>query len=140
MMMRTIIFSGIFVLGAALLSGCANTSSEFSCPAPKTGMCQSVRNVDNMVDSGQIRANTSSNIQQGGATTNTRITWGNFSTPYAATLHPGQPLRQQEIVMAVWMSPYEDSKGYYHDESTVYAVMIPSQWSTQPVKAVENAL
>lgn len=139
-MNRIVIFSALFVLGTTLLSGCVNTNSEFSCPAPKTGMCQSVRSVDNMVDSGQIHADTSRTTQRVSISTNTSITWDNFSTPYAATIHPGQPLRQQEIVMAVWMSPYEDSKGYYHDESTVYAVMIPSQWSTQPVKAVEEVL
>ena len=126
------------------LTGCAsNTVKDFSCPAPNTAMCKPVHDVDKMVDAGDVG---DTMVAQDHQTTPSKVgqatsadIWGNFSTPYASTIQPGQPLRLRDTVMAVWIAPYEDSASLYHDASTVYAVMVPSRWSTKPVKAVKES-
>ena len=120
-------------LGVMGLTGCAsNTRSDFSCPAPSSGMCGSVSTVDKMVTRGQIG-------QSGGNahyTNSANNPWQNFSTPYPLTVADNSPLRTHDKVMEVWVAPFEDSTGNYHDASDVFAVIEKSHWQTHPQKAV----
>lgn len=126
------------ILSVVTLAGCAsNTASQFSCPVPNTGMCQSVHTVDRMIDRGELGPTVRKTSTKHTSTIATDR-WGNATTPYASTLNPGQPLRAQDVVMGVWIAPYEDNTGVYHDASTVYAVMTPSHWATHPVKTVKE--
>ena len=124
---------GLFV--GLSLTGCASTTdSSFSCPSPSSGMCSSVTTVDKMVTSGQINTNQSQNLSSNGGSDNNP--WANFSTPYPVTVQDNSALRTQDKVMAVWIAPYEDETGNYHDGSNVFAVIEQGHWKTKPVKAI----
>lgn len=139
---------GLRLLSASLvllLVGCASAgSSTFSCPSPSTGMCSSVGTVDTMVKTGQLN-NTSS---QSGASTQTASasangdatgSFGNFSTPFPdSVITPGEPLRIQEQVMPVWIAPYQDKEGNYHDAATLYTIVHPGTWAGNPVPEVDD--
>lgn len=125
------------------LTGCASSGSgSFSCPAPNTGMCSPVHSVDKMVSSGQIgqdnNVNTSNNTQSVAASQSAGA-FDNFSTPYPASIiTAGAPLRIQEQIMAVWITPYQDKQGNYHDASTLYTVIEKGQWAAHPVTETSN--
>lgn len=137
----TLIKTSLFLSLTIALAGCASTgSSNFSCPAPNTGMCKPIHEVDKMVSNGELgqdnpsstNANTMSAQQTAGA-------FDNFSTPYPASIiTPGAPLRIQEQVMALWVAPYQDKQGNYHDPSTLYTVIEPGRWAANPVTAVSG--
>jgi len=44
------------------------------------------------------------------------------------TIHPGDPLRSGERVLRVWMAPWVDKDGDYHDQSYVYLVLNHGHW------------
>lgn len=133
---------GLLNLVCLVLGGCASAgSSHFSCPNPQTGMCKPIHDVDKMVSQGQIGSTSVTTVANTSAATNTGAsgTFGNFSTPYpAALVTPGVPLRLQEQVMAVWLAPYQDKQGNYHEPSTLYTVIKPGQWAASPVTAVDG--
>lgn len=131
---------GLVIVISVLFTGCASTGSgNFSCPAASTGMCKPIHDVDKMVSDGQLG-------QSGGAAGSGSVSanqaagaFDNFSTPYPASIiTAGAPLRIQEQVMAVWVAPYQDKQGNYHDPSTLYTVIEPGHWVANPVKAVDS--
>ncbi|NNM59377.1 MAG: type IV conjugative transfer system lipoprotein TraV [Legionellales bacterium] len=128
------------VLTSALFTGCASTgSSNFSCPAPNTGMCKPIHDVDKMVSDGQLGQDGTSTGKNGIKANQTAGAFDNFSTPYPASIiTPGAPLRIQEQIMAVWVAPYQDKQGNYHDPSTLYSVIEPGRWVADPVRAVDG--
>lgn len=128
-----------------LLAGCASAgSSSFSCPSPSTGMCSSVGTVDGMVKSGQLNNNTSqngTNVQTASANTGSGATgsFDNFSTPFPdSVISPGAPLRIQEQIMPIWIAPYQDKEGNYHDAATLYTIVHPGTWAGNPVPEVAD--
>lgn len=44
------------------------------------------------------------------------------------TIKPGDPLREPERVLRVWMAPWVDADGDYHDQSYVYLVLDHGRW------------
>lgn len=118
----------------AILTGCASTGSgSFSCPSPSAGQCKPIDEVDAMVSHGDIGHGTIA----GSPRLTTAGNYGNFSTPYpAAVITPNAPLRLQEQVMAVWIAPFQDNDGNYHEPSTIYAVVTDGAWTGNPVRAL----
>lgn len=142
-----------FTIGLRLLSvslvmalvGCASAgSSTFSCPSPSTGMCSSVGTVDTMVKTGQLNNTSnqsSANTQSASVNTGNDATgsFGNFSTPFPdSVITPGAPLRIQEQIMPIWIAPYQDKEGNYHDAATLYTIVHPGTWAGNPVPEVAD--
>ena len=48
------------------------------------------------------------------------------------------PSREPERVLRVWVAPFEDTQGNYHQGTHILAVVAPGTWSTHPVKAVSE--
>jgi len=106
-------------------------------------MCSSVGTVDTLVKTGQLN-----NSSQGSASTQTTnattgngaaASFGNFSTPFPdSVITPGAPLRVQEQIMPVWLAPYQDKQGNYHDAATIYTIVHPGIWAGSPVPEVDD--
>jgi conjugal transfer pilus assembly protein TraV len=47
---------------------------------------------------------------------------------FPQTIKPGGPLRDAERVLRVWMAPWVDVDGDYHDQSYVYLVLDHGRW------------
>ena len=112
------------------LTACATTGSEFSCPAPKTGMCKSVHQVDKMVSTGVLGKDSDDMSSQ------TVNPWNNFESSYPSMIADESPLRTQDKVMKIWIASYQDSSGDYHYPSTVLTVIQKGGWSSNPVKSI----
>lgn len=83
-----------------------------------------------MVDSGQLRGQTTSHL----AGLNEQTAFSQY--PESAGYYPGQPLRYGETVQRIWVTPYEDSEGNYHEDSTLYTIVKKGHWIGNPLKAV----
>lgn len=140
--------TGLRLLSASLvmlLVGCASAgSSSFTCPSPSTGMCSSVGTVDTMVKTGQLNNSShqsGSDTQAASTNTSSGATgnFGNFSTPFPdSVITPGAPLRIQEEIMPIWIAPYQDKEGNYHDAATLYTIVHPGTWAGDPVPEVAD--
>lgn len=123
----SLIFCLVVTIG---LSGCETTNSNFDCPMKPGIRCESLDQVNAHVDRGEL-GNEELNrtpiyitpIQE----------QQNHHCTYANCLQR-KPLRYDETVMRVWIAPYEDREGNYHNESEVYSVSKPGHWIGYPVK------
>lgn len=121
------------ILSVGLLTACGTMNSSFDCPNKAGVSCKSLDQVNSMVDSGQLRGQTTSHLDGLGNQTE-------FSPyPESAGYYPGQPLRYGETVQRIWVTPYEDSEGNYHEDSTLYTIVRKGHWIGNPLKAVTQS-
>jgi len=118
----------LLILIVTLLNACSMNSS-FDCPNRAGVMCQSVDQINGMVDSGQIHGRTQS------AADYTSTSTSEFQ-PYVLSsgFYPGAPLRYGETVQRIWIAPFEDTEKNYHQDSYMYAIIKDGHWIGAPVK------
>ncbi len=91
----------IGLLMLLILSGCSAMNDNFTCSQEPGVMCKSLDQVNGMVNRGELG-----------------------STPKLPT--PRLALEQQ--VVAVWLAPYQDGEGNYHDSTKIYTTVAPNRW------------
>jgi conjugal transfer pilus assembly protein TraV len=57
---------------------------------------------------------------------------------YPLNAFDGTPIRSNESVQQIWIGPYEDTSGTYHEPSYIYTVVKKGQWIGKPVKAIQD--
>jgi conjugal transfer pilus assembly protein TraV len=127
----------LILLLSLLLTGCSSMNSTFECKTNPTGVCASLSEVNERVNRGEI-GRTSSQLKNSGKNTKSIDTPAIGLTPYpntpASVSYPFKPQRQGDTVMRIWVAPYEDNDGYYHEASEVFAVTTPGRWIKPTVK------
>jgi conjugal transfer pilus assembly protein TraV len=124
------------VLGMAiLLSACAAENSQFNCNRRGTGECASLDQVNQQASQGVF--NQAPNASDSQTTALDTPAMGGQSTQTIAQ-NPGEPIRYSETVQRIWLSPYEDTNGNYHEPSYVYTVIQPGHWIGVPAKAIND--
>ena len=134
-----------------LISGCAVMSSDEGCQ--KVGgikKCASLDEVYQMSNNGTITAqgsptmNAASPQQQSnrarpgprpGLSQASRHQGSGYDV---LTPDIGQPVRYQDSIQKVWIFPYEDSAGNYHESSIVYTVIDSAHWVGHPTRAIKD--
>lgn len=101
-----------FIAFSILLTGCSNLNSQFDCPMRPGVHCESLDQVNSRVDRGEIA--------------------------YESRLISSSSVRRHETVLPVWIAPYEDTDGNYHQASEVYAIVKPGYWQGHPPKAITS--
>ncbi len=145
-----VILTGTLIMSGMLsLSGCADMNSTFDCPLKAGVMCKSVDQLNGMVDKGELGRDddTGSNCpdckkgdSKGKDAKPNSPQLTDFNTPYPSEgiAQPGQPVRYGETVIRIWVAPFQDSQGTYHQESTEFKVVKPGHWIGAPVDAISN--
>lgn len=115
-----------------LLNACCSLNSEFECPMKPGIRCESLDQVNARIDRGEIGRPPLSSTPCCGKANNLTPT----PVAYKNEINIGkrEPLRYGETVMRVWVAPYEDTAGNYHQESDIYTVVKPSHWIGFPPK------
>lgn len=112
---------GVLLVQSVLLTSCANLNEDFDCPGPKGGSCKRMDQIYEMVNS------------EGGAAHST-LAVAPTRNPLIVEGRPGDPLRYGEGVMRVWIAPYEDIDGNYHQANQIYSVVREGHWIQNPPK------
>lgn len=112
----------VLLLAGILLSGCTRLNEDFDCPAPKGGSCKRMDQIYEMV-----------NGQSGASGESLKV--APTRNPLVIEGKPGDPLRYGEGVMRIWIAPYEDTDGNYHQANQVYSVVREGHWIQNPPKA-----
>lgn len=128
---RNLIVLGIVVL----LSACAAENSKFNCNMRGTGECASLDQVNQQASQGVFNQAPNAGDNQTVAFDTAAL--GGQSTQTIAQ-NPGEPIRYSETVQRIWLSPYEDNNGNYHEPSYVYTVIQPGHWIGVPAKAIND--
>lgn len=123
----------ILIYVTSLLIGCSNLNSDFQCPMKPGVRCESLDQVNKQIDQGRIGKNVSNHSQSVSSNT---IMMPSLPPYYKGdvNVNMSEPLRYGETVMRVWVAPYEDTAGNYHQESDIYTIVKPAHWINTPFK------
>lgn len=144
--MRNKIRTAILISIALVVSGCASVNSQFDCPHTQRGVCASMTDVYRMGNNGALNQQSSPSI----AIVSSTPLQGNIISPAlrspivritplpVATERGIDPVRHRESVMKIWVAPFEDVDGNYHQHNVIYKVTKPGYWANKPVAAIDN--
>ena len=118
----------------ALLSGCAGMNGSFACNKTAEDSCESMSTVNEQTDEGAFAQGNGGTAQ---SSTVQSAAPGHPKGFDVATPQAGAPIRYGESVARIWIAPFEDKAGNYHEPSYVYTVIQPSHWMGAPVKSIQ---
>lgn len=104
---------------SSLLAGCGDLNSQFTCPMKPGVTCQSLDQVNTMIDQGKL-AQTQPH---------------SFVSPAKMDTLTDQPHREGEQVLQLWIAPYQDDRGNYFSSSVVYHMIQPGRWASDAAHA-----
>lgn len=116
-----------------LVSGCAEMNSQFDCPMKGGVSCASLDQINAKVDRGEIGTSGNESIHKSMVVHTQYI-----ESPSFVKQSIQKPKRVGEKVQHIWIAPFEDIEGNYHEESDIYTVIKPGRWIGYPVKAINN--
>lgn len=122
----------LILLSQLILGGCTTMNSSLDCPNQAGVNCKSLDQINRMVDTGQIRSRSDAHIS-------TCISCVPQFQPFPMSQYwAGSPIRYSETIQRIWIAPYEDTVGNYHQDSLIYSVMQGGHWMGRPVKTVQS--
>lgn len=126
----------IMSLLAPVLTGCAVGHTSFDCGKTSPARCQSLSKIDKLVSQGRLKQHKYAKVIRPKSYRYNKPNYtSKISLPTPRSKHP---LRASETVMRVWVAPFVDKQGDYHQPEYVYRVMKPGFWVGNPVKAVSD--
>jgi conjugal transfer pilus assembly protein TraV len=124
MMKMTVVGLWGLALSALLLSGCS-TSPSYACGSVQGGKCQSVSASYLMALGKNLKGSGSTSDKAGKGGKAVEAT-GARVTQY---IPEGIAIRSMPQVMRVWVAPWEDNNGVFHDQNYNYFVADSGQWA-----------
>ena len=114
------------------LSGCMGMGSKFDCNVSSGGKCAPMNHINKMADYGAFNDNRSykSNLLQ------TKYKKGYL--PNTSSVFAGAPIRSSESIQQIWIGPYEDINGNYHESAYVYTVVKNGNWIGDTVSVIQD--
>jgi len=124
----------VLYIGMAFLTGCSSLNAQFDCPMKPGIRCESIDSINARVDRGELGQPEIKNIMPTASYTPINYK-SNFNFSKRNYAPKGEPVRYSETVTRVWVAPYEDTAGNYHQESEIYTISKPGHWIGYPLKA-----
>ena len=129
--MMKLLITLFVVVTAFTLSACSSMNGSFDCPN-KAGMnCKSLDEINDMVNSGQIQGRSRFLSKDESTASTTEFA----AYPSTEIYRAGAPIRYGETVQRIWVAPYEDTEGNYHQDSLMYAIVKRGHWIGSPLKS-----
>ncbi len=113
---------GVLISLSAALMGCGELNSQFTCPMKPGVSCQSLDQVNTLVDQGKLAQSQSAPSAETTLTVDIRYLANSGDSTDSIKRNP-------ETVMRLWIAPYQDSQGNYFSANTVYHLLQPGHWS-----------
>lgn len=121
-------FKTIFIGSTFLLSACSVSKESFDCPAGKGVGCRSISQVNEMVNSGTLnptKKDTQKPAKDPKDMSSAFLSADDFSTE-------GMIIeRVKEAHLRVWVAPFQDEQGQFHEASVIHTVLRPGFWQVQ---------
>jgi type IV conjugative transfer system lipoprotein TraV len=120
------------------LTGCSTAlNDKFDCPMKPGVVCKSLGQVNKAVDRGQIGRNDKQAVKISKVSREMKNFMINSSAAYQIDgSKTYDPLRHEERVIKVWIAPYEDDVGNYHQGNTTATVAKKGYWIEHLPKVV----
>lgn len=110
---------------SVLAAGCS-TSPQYACGSPQGGQCQSVTDAYLAALGKKLKAVTGANRSSSPTPPSETPETNAHVTQY---IPAGIAIRSLPQVMRVWIAPWEDNNGVFHDQSYSYFVADAGDWT-----------
>lgn len=123
----------ILLILTASLTACT-MNSHFDCPNKAGVNCHSLDEINRMVDQGTVIDGRSET-----ARIPANVAPDHTFEPYTPmTLESvSTPIRYAETVERIWVAPFTDTDGNYHDASLIYTIVKGGKWINDPVHEMD---
>lgn len=128
--MKPLILSLITLMAMSLIS-CTSMNSNLDCPNKAGVNCKSLDQINAMVDGGMTMSQ-SHTVSPPSSNDETFQPYPSLSAYYS-----GAPIRYGETVQRVWIAPYEDTDGNFHQDSMIYVIMKNGHWIGTPIHEIK---
>lgn len=130
-------------LGLAL-AGCSTPSETFDCQPGKGVDCKSISEVNQMVDQGTVGNSVEKDMQPTFSPFSVPVISSNSlsvdnaalnNVPHSTDIPLSETLwvrRIPEHPIRVWIAPYQDAQGNFHEGSLIHTVFKPGFWQIFP--------
>ena len=112
---------------SVFLSGCIGMGSKFDCNVDSGGKCAPMHHINQMANYGVFNEKPKVNNQNPILAENRKD---------AGIKKNETPIRSNEKIQQIWIGPYEDTNGNYHEAAYVYAVVKKGGWIDNPISAI----
>jgi conjugal transfer pilus assembly protein TraV len=119
----------IFLILAILLSACSTTSETFDCEPGKGVGCRSITTVNKMIDQGHFAS-----PSLGVMSLQSSVIASAQVLPFSEEIVLSDKTivqRSPEQHIRVWIAPYQDEAGNFHEASLVHSVIQTAFWHLQ---------
>ncbi len=117
-----------FISGLMALSACSIPKESFDCPAGKGVGCHSISEVNEMVNRGTLNPTKKDKpkpAKDPKDMSSAFLSADDFSTE-------GMIIeRVKEAHLRVWVAPFQDEQGQFHEASVIHTVLKPGFWQVQ---------
>lgn len=107
------------------LSGCMGMGSKFDCNVDSGGRCAPMHHINQMANYGAFNEKTEKPFKTDKLMLTERKENKTIQNTYGTV-----PIRSSEKIQQIWIGPYEDTNGNYHEGSYVYAVVKKGSWTS----------
>ena len=118
-------------ISSIFLSGCVGMGNNFDCNVDSGGRCAPMHQINHMANYGSF-SSTGTFANQSYALDKSKTVKrkdSNTQPNIDGAMPPrSNLLRSNEKVQQIWIGPYEDTNGNYHEGSNVYTVVKKSEW------------
>ncbi len=130
----------IWAAALASLVGCTSmsgldASSQYGCKAAPGVSCQSIKGVYENAAAGNLPFQKRGKGGDAAAATDTsaqapdtKYALAKLSPADMAAMDSGIPVRQPPLVLRIWVAPWEDEAGDFHDQSHFYTMVHSGKW------------
>lgn len=128
---RLVITSRYFIIPAlaVFLSGCVGMGSKFDCNVDSGGRCAPMHHINQMANYGAF-----TDIPEKPYKLDKLLLAGSKARATKQQVYETMPIRSNEQVQQIWIAPYEDNNGNYHEGSNIHVVTKKGNWVYPPNK------
>lgn len=116
------------LVSSMLLAGCSNMNSQFDCNVGSGGKCAPMHQINRLADTGGFHESAPVN----------KIAAPGSGFGYPINTFAGAPIRNKEQVQQIWLGPYEDVNGNYHEPAYIYVVSKKGSWIGEPAQVIQD--
>jgi conjugal transfer pilus assembly protein TraV len=129
--------SAVFFL-VTFLSGCVGMSSKFDCNVGSGGKCAPMHHINKMAGQGVFNESYGINKENALIRAESKSYGINKQNGYPLKTFDGAPIRSNESIQQIWIGPYEDTSGTYHEPAYVYVVVKKGRWIGAPASVIQE--
>jgi len=124
----TLLRISFFSLSLVSLTGCIGMGSRFDCNVDSGGKCAPMNHINKLANYGVFAERSHKDNKAEIYKIDKMMSTERKGNKSKQRIYGTTPIRSNEKIQQIWIGPYEDTNGNYHEGNYVYVVVKKSKW------------